>query len=285
MESTVFALGTSNDWYLLKLLCRENMWKVKFLLFFKDQWLDIQKSHLNQCKEEIKFIFYHDSNVFTNLDFHVDKRDLGFNPVKKFLAKFPHKKYVEWTLRQPSSRSKILIELDFLSCPRTCENFLQLSLNTSPPTYLNSKLHRSVKTCFIEGGLLPEPFTSIYGDYFPDENFRLKHDKAGVLGMVKSETGLNGARFYITLKPIEYFDGKLVAFGRVVEGMDVIRQIANLATSNQVITEDVIIEKCEEFMSKGESVEDMRKTGGFSNFLQEKSNGFRDLANELLKFV
>ena len=285
MENTAFALGTSCEWYHLKLLSRENKWNVKFLLYFKDQWLDIQKSHLNQCNEGIKFIFYHDSNVFTNLDFHVDKPTLEFNPVKKFLAKFPHKKYVEWTLRHKSTLSKIIIELDFLSCPRTCENFLQLSRNTSQPTYQNSKIHRSVKTCFIEGGQLASPGKSIYGDYFPDENFRLKHDKAGVIGMVKSECGRNGTRFYITLKPIEYFDGKLVAFGRVVEGMDVIRQVAALATSNQVIIEDVLIEKSEEFMSKAESVEDMRKTGGFSNFLQEKSNGFRDLANVLLKFV
>jgi hypothetical protein len=43
--------------------------------------------------------------------------------------------------------------------------------------------------------------------------------------------------------------------------------------------------KSQEFLSKRENVEEMRKTGGFENFDKRKSTGFRELANELLKFV
>lgn len=73
---------------------------------------------------------------------------------------------------------------------------------------------------------------SIFGGVkFPDENFKLKHDQPGLLSMANDGPDGNGCQFFIvTGSNASFLDGKHVVFGRVLDGMLVVRKIENVPT-------------------------------------------------------
>ena len=92
---------------------------------------------------------------------------------------------------------------------------------------------------------------SIYGMKFADENFKMKHIEGGLLSMANSGPGTNGSQFFITSRETPHLDGKHVVFGKVVEGMDIVRKIEDVekGESDKPVV-DVIIADCGELMSK-----------------------------------
>lgn len=74
---------------------------------------------------------------------------------------------------------------------------------------------------------------SIYGPTFEDELTReLKHTGAGILSMANSGPNTNGSQFFVTLAPIQWLDGKHTVFGRVSNGLSVVKRIGSIATDN-----------------------------------------------------
>jgi len=72
---------------------------------------------------------------------------------------------------------------------------------------------------------------SIYGPSFRDENFVMRHIGPGLLSMANHGPHTNGSQFFITFASCPHLDGKHVVFGRLVQGMETLRKLEEVATS------------------------------------------------------
>ncbi|KAF6777996.1 hypothetical protein AHF37_02698 [Paragonimus kellicotti] len=148
---------------------------------------------------------------------------------------------------------KIVIGLFGKTVPKTTDNFKKIcegtTVNGQRLAYENSPFHRVIKGFMIQGG----DFTkgdgtggrSIYGERFADENFKLKHKDAGWVSMANAGPDTNGSQFFITTAATSWLDGKHVVFGKVLEGMSVVRTIENTETDQRDRpTKKVIVVRC-----------------------------------------
>ena len=126
---------------------------------------------------------------------------------------------------------KILLELDPAVAPNTVANFVSL---VEKGFYDGVIFHRVIPDFMIQGGD-PEGNGTGGADYtikgeFSENGFEnnLKHDR-GVISMARSnDPNSASSQFFIMVKESPHLDGKYAAFGKVIEGMEVVDDIVSV---------------------------------------------------------
>ncbi len=134
-----------------------------------------------------------------------------------------------------TTRGSIIINLEYQKVPGTVGNFVGLAegnienqaIPQGKPYYNGLKFHRVIADFMIQGGDPQGTGAGGPGYQFDDEiHPELKHDGPGVLSMANAGPGTNGSQFFITHTETAWLDGKHTVFGKVVEGLDVVNNVA-----------------------------------------------------------
>merc|ERR1719253_198249 len=193
--------------------------------------------------------------------------------------KITHKVYFKVAIDERSedeSGGMIVFGLFGQVAPLAVENFRALctgekgisKVTGKPLHYKGSIFHRIIPNFMLQGGDITHGNgtggESIFGTTFTDENLTLKHTTPGLLSMANSGKNTNASQFFITSKACPHLDGKHVVFGRVVEGMEVVRLMENVGSESGSTSSPVIIDDCGELRGAAKAVagEDGSSLGG-----------------------
>lgn len=149
---------------------------------------------------------------------------------------FPEGSTVTATFHTSAGNFACLLHAD--KAPVTVGNFVGLATGQTPwkdpvtgetvkkPLYDGTTFHRVIQDFMLQGGDPLGNGTGGPGYRFDDEfDPSLKHDRPGILSMANAGPGTNGSQFFITEVATPWLDGRHSVFGKVIDGMDVVKKI------------------------------------------------------------
>jgi cyclophilin family peptidyl-prolyl cis-trans isomerase len=146
------------------------------------------------------------------------------------------------TVTIQTTHGTIVAEMFADAAPKTTANFMDLARKGF---YDGVIFHRVIDGFMIQGGDPTGtgrggPGYSIPDEFGPD----LKHDAEGLFSMANAGPNTGGSQFFITLAATPWLDRKHAIFGKVTDGMDVVRAIGKVKTAaGDRPVEDVVMEK------------------------------------------
>jgi cyclophilin family peptidyl-prolyl cis-trans isomerase len=146
-----------------------------------------------------------------------------------------------------TSLGNFTIQLFEEQAPKTVDNFVKLA---EKDFYNGVIFHRVIDGFMIQGGDPTGTGRGGPGYKFADEfHPQLRHTSEGILSMANAGPNTNGSQFFITLAPTPHLDNRHAVFGKVVEGLDVVKKIGKTPTGamdrpvTDVVMKTVKIEK------------------------------------------
>ena len=124
---------------------------------------------------------------------------------------------------------KIVIELYPNNAPNTVDNFISLANNGF---YDGLKFHRVIEGFMLQGGCpqgtgTGNPGYSIAGEFTKNDFENTLVHERGVISMARSNSmDSAGSQFFIMHQAAPHLDGVYAGFGKVIEGMDIVDEIA-----------------------------------------------------------
>ena len=132
--------------------------------------------------------------------------------------------------------------------PQTTKNFIEL---TEKGFYDGIIFHRVIDGFMIQGGDPTGTGRGGPGYRIKDEfGEGLAHDSEGILSMANAGPNTGGSQFFITLAPTPWLNGHHAIFGKIVKGMDVVREIGSVATNFQDRPLDPVVMEKEEVLTE-----------------------------------
>lgn len=177
-----------------------------------------------------------------------------------------------------TEKGEILIKLTHKETPGTVGNFVSLAEGKmensakpqGKPYYDGIKFHRVIPDFMIQGGDPNGTGAGGPGYNFEDEfHPELKHDTPGVLSMANAGPATNGSQFFITHVATPWLDGKHTVFGNVIEGQDVVDNVAQGDTMQKV-----------EILRVGEEAEKWNAIEAFRTFTGEREKRIAQLKQQ-----
>ncbi len=141
----------------------------------------------------------------------------------------------EYSATIETEKGNLELELFAHDAPMTVNNFVTLARDGF---YNSTTFHRVIPGFMAQGGDPTGTGRGGPGYRFADEFSEHIHE-TGSLSMANAGPNTNGSQFFITYAPQPHLNGKHSVFGKLTNGMDVLKRITN----GDKITKIVIAEK------------------------------------------